>query len=187
MTVAAVSPCRFETSQGMEIKTGDVHLFRPYDNVQADPVDVRCAPATWHRSFPVRPFSQSSARPLLLKLLITRPRCKPIAYDCQLLVYGTRANARRAGVGIVTVHQLEAGTSKPRRATLQVFDGHSNWREENRRGPGVRLESGNKKGIKRERVEASGFVITKRTQFSWERLAIGRQVDEGTSTILPQN
>ena len=39
---------------------------------------------------PVRPFSQSSARPLLLKLLITR-QCQPVAYACQLLVYKREA------------------------------------------------------------------------------------------------
>src|ERR1041385_3534537 len=36
--------------------------------------------------FPVRPFSQSSARPLFLKLLITN-LCKLIADCCQLLAY----------------------------------------------------------------------------------------------------
>ena len=52
--------------------------------------------------------------------------------------------ARRAGVGIVTVHQLEAGKAAPRRATLSVIrqaleaagvifiDGNGD-------GPGVRI------------------------------------------------
>jgi predicted transcriptional regulator len=29
--------------------------------------------------------------------------------------------ARKAGVGVVAVHQLEAGTSQPRRSTLDVI------------------------------------------------------------------
>jgi hypothetical protein len=47
-------------------------------------------------------------------------------------------------VGIVTIHQLEAGTSEPRRATLQVirhaFEAAGvEFIEENVGGPGVRL------------------------------------------------
>jgi hypothetical protein len=49
-----------------------------------------------------------------------------------------------AGIGIVTVHQLEAGTSEPRRATLQVirraFEAAGvEFIDENGGGPGVRL------------------------------------------------
>jgi transcriptional regulator with XRE-family HTH domain len=52
--------------------------------------------------------------------------------------------ADAAGVGIVTIHQLEAGTSEPRRATLQVIR-HAfevagvEFIDENGGGPGVRL------------------------------------------------
>ena len=38
-----------------------------------------------------------------------------------LLAWSQQDLADAAGVGIVTVHQLEAGTSEPRRATLQVI------------------------------------------------------------------
>jgi transcriptional regulator with XRE-family HTH domain len=52
--------------------------------------------------------------------------------------------AERAGVGIVTIRQLEAGTHEPRRATLDVvrraFEAAGvEFIEENGGGPGVRL------------------------------------------------
>ena len=61
--------------------------------------------------------------------------------------------ATHTGVGIVTVHQLEAGTSQPRRATLEVIrrafeTAGVEFIEENGGGPGVRLR-------KRQRAKAS--------------------------------
>ena len=52
--------------------------------------------------------------------------------------------AEKAGVGIVTVHQLEAGLSRPRRATLDVIRraleaAGVEFIDENGGGPGVRL------------------------------------------------
>jgi transcriptional regulator with XRE-family HTH domain len=52
--------------------------------------------------------------------------------------------ANSAGIGIVTVHQLEAGTSQPRRATLEVIrrafeKAGVEFIDENGGGPGVRL------------------------------------------------
>ena len=52
--------------------------------------------------------------------------------------------ADRAGVGIVTVRQFEAGLSEPRRATLDVIkrafeDAGIEFIQENGGGPGVRL------------------------------------------------
>ena len=52
--------------------------------------------------------------------------------------------ADAAGVGIVTIHQFEAGTTEPRRATLQVirhaFEAAGvEFIDENGGGPGVRL------------------------------------------------
>jgi len=38
-----------------------------------------------------------------------------------LLEWSQQELARQAQVGVVTVHQLEAGTSEPRRATLQAI------------------------------------------------------------------
>ena len=61
-----------------------------------------------------------------------------------LLAWNQQDLADAAGVGIVTIHQLEAGTSEPRRATLQVIR-HAfevagvEFIDENGGGPGVRL------------------------------------------------
>ncbi|MGA8156399.1 MAG: helix-turn-helix domain-containing protein [Rhodoplanes sp.] len=52
--------------------------------------------------------------------------------------------AKNAGVGVVTVHQLEAGVSQPRRSTIGVvrraFEAAGvEFIDENGGGPGVRL------------------------------------------------
>jgi transcriptional regulator with XRE-family HTH domain len=62
-----------------------------------------------------------------------------------LLAWSQQDLAEAAGIGIVTVHQLEAGTSEPRRATLQVirsaFEAAGvEFIDENGGGPGVRLK-----------------------------------------------
>ena len=61
-----------------------------------------------------------------------------------LLAWSQQELARRAHVGIVTVHQLEAASSRPRRATLEViraaFEAAGvEFIPENGGGPGVRL------------------------------------------------
>ena len=61
-----------------------------------------------------------------------------------LLGWSQQDLANEAGVGIVTVHQLEAGTSQPRRATLDVVRRAFERRgvqfiDENGGGAGVRL------------------------------------------------
>ncbi len=61
-----------------------------------------------------------------------------------LLAWNQRELAQRARVGIVTVHQFEAGLSQPRRATLDVirraFEAAGiEFIDENGGGPGVRL------------------------------------------------
>jgi transcriptional regulator with XRE-family HTH domain len=61
-----------------------------------------------------------------------------------LLAWSQQDLAEAAGVGIVTVHQLEAGTSEPRRATLQVIRNALEaagveFIDANGGGPGVRL------------------------------------------------
>jgi predicted transcriptional regulator len=61
-----------------------------------------------------------------------------------LLDWSQQDLAREAGVGLVTVHQLEAGTSKPRRSTLDVIrrafeTAGVEFIDENGGGPGVRL------------------------------------------------
>ena len=61
-----------------------------------------------------------------------------------LLAWSQQELADQAGVGIVTVHQLEAGTTQPRRATLEVIrrafeSAGVEFIDENGGGPGVRL------------------------------------------------
>jgi len=61
-----------------------------------------------------------------------------------LLGWNQRELAQNAGVGIVTVHQLETGVSQPRRATLEVIrraleSAGVEFIDENGGGPGVRL------------------------------------------------
>ena len=62
-----------------------------------------------------------------------------------LLDWSQQALAESAGIGIVTVRQLEAGLTAPRRATIQVvrraFEAAGiEFIEENGGGPGVRLK-----------------------------------------------
>jgi transcriptional regulator with XRE-family HTH domain len=62
-----------------------------------------------------------------------------------LLAWSQQDLANKAGVGIVTVHQLEAGVSQPRRATLEVIrraleTAGVEFIDENGGGPGVRLK-----------------------------------------------
>jgi len=61
-----------------------------------------------------------------------------------LLEWSQQELASAARVGIVTVHQLEAGISQPRRATLEVIrraleKAGVEFIDENGGGPGVRL------------------------------------------------
>ncbi len=61
-----------------------------------------------------------------------------------LLGWNQQELAQRARVGIVTVHQFEAGLSQPRRATLDVIrrafeTAGVEFIDENGGGPGVRL------------------------------------------------
>lgn len=61
-----------------------------------------------------------------------------------LLDWSQQDLADRAGVGIVTVRQLEAGSNQPRRATLEVIQrafesAGVEFIDENGGGPGVRL------------------------------------------------
>jgi transcriptional regulator with XRE-family HTH domain len=61
-----------------------------------------------------------------------------------LLDWSQQALAEKAGVGVVTVRQLEAGLHEPRRATLDVVRrcleaAGVEFIDENGGGPGVRL------------------------------------------------
>ena len=50
--------------------------------------------------------------------MITSSQCRAAR---ALLDWSQQDLAAKAGVGLVTIHQLEAGTSQPRRATLDVI------------------------------------------------------------------
>ena len=61
-----------------------------------------------------------------------------------LLAWSQQELAKKARVGVVTVHQLETGISEPRRATLEVIrraleTAGIEFIDENGGGPGVRL------------------------------------------------
>jgi len=73
--------------------------------------------------------------------MVSPPQCRAAR---GLLGWSQQELARRARVGIVTVHQLEAGLSQPRRATLEVIrraleSAGVEFIDENGGGPGVRL------------------------------------------------
>jgi predicted transcriptional regulator len=66
-----------------------------------------------------------------------------------LLGWNQQDLATRAGVGLVTVHQLEAGSTQPRRATLDVIrrafeNAGVDFIDEDGGGPGVRLRKRSK-------------------------------------------
>jgi len=76
-----------------------------------------------------------------LALVIAPEQCRAAR---GLLAWSQEELAQRARVGVVTVHQLEAGISQPRRATLDVvrraFEiAGVEFIDENGGGPGVRL------------------------------------------------
>ena len=73
--------------------------------------------------------------------MITPAQCRAAR---GLISWSQQDLAREARVGIVTVHQLEAGVSQPRRATLDVIrrafeSAGVEFIDENGGGPGVRL------------------------------------------------
>jgi transcriptional regulator with XRE-family HTH domain len=83
-----------------------------------------------------------STVPCILQLMITAEQCRAAR---GLLDWGQADLAEKAGVGIVTVRQVEAGGHEARRATLQVIK-HAfelagvEFIDENGGGPGVRLK-----------------------------------------------
>jgi predicted transcriptional regulator len=79
--------------------------------------------------------------------MITPEQCRAAR---ALLGWSQQQLADKAGVGIVTIHQLEAGTSQPRRATGDVViraleAAGVEFIDENGGGPGVRLKKPLKK------------------------------------------
>jgi transcriptional regulator with XRE-family HTH domain len=76
--------------------------------------------------------------------MITSEQCRGAR---GLLDWSQQDLAEFAGVGIVTIRQLEAATSRPRRATLNVIrrafeTAGIEFIDENGGGPGVRLRKG---------------------------------------------
>jgi transcriptional regulator with XRE-family HTH domain len=74
--------------------------------------------------------------------VITASQCRAAR---GLLEWSQQHLAELAQVGVMTVHQLEAGTSEPRRATLQAIRrafemAGVEFIDENGGGPGVRLK-----------------------------------------------
>ena len=70
-----------------------------------------------------------------------------------LIGWSQQELAKNAGVGTVAVHQLESGTSQPRRATLDVIrrafeKAGVEFIDENGGGAGVRLRKPSEKGPK---------------------------------------
>ena len=79
--------------------------------------------------------------------MITPSQCRAAR---GLLEWSQQELANRAEVGVVTVHQLEASISQPRRATLQAIRGAFEMAgvqfiDENGGGPGVRLRKRHQK------------------------------------------
>lgn len=73
--------------------------------------------------------------------MITAAQCRAAR---GLLSWSQQKLAEEAGVGLVTIHQVEAAKSQPRRATLQVIrrafeTAGIEFIDENGGGPGVRL------------------------------------------------
>lgn len=71
-----------------------------------------------------------------------------------LLAWSQQDLADAAQIGIVTVHQLEAGLSQPRRATLEVIRraferAGVEFIDENGGGPGVRLRKRSKERLRK--------------------------------------
>jgi transcriptional regulator with XRE-family HTH domain len=74
-------------------------------------------------------------------LMVTPEQCRAAR---GLLDWSQQDLANQAGIGIVTVRQIEAGLTEPRRSTLvvvrQAFEqGGIDFIDENGGGPGVRL------------------------------------------------
>jgi transcriptional regulator with XRE-family HTH domain len=79
--------------------------------------------------------------------MITSAQCRAAR---GLLDWTQQELAARAGIGIVTVRQVEAGLSKPRRATLEVIKrameaAGIEFIDGNGGGPGVRLRQRSRK------------------------------------------
>jgi len=85
---------------------------------------------------------------MLSSSMVTAAQCRA---SRGLLDWSQQDLADRAGVGIVTVRQLESGETQPRRATLEVIrlafeSAGVEFIDANGGGPGVRLRSAREQG-----------------------------------------
>src|SRR5262245_56619434 len=83
-----------------------------------------------------------------------------------LIAWNQQDLANEAGVGVVTVQQLEAGTSQPRRATLDVIRraferAGVEFIDENGGGPGVRLRKRQGPKHPRSKLRVMGRLVAK--------------------------
>jgi predicted transcriptional regulator len=84
--------------------------------------------------------------------MITSAQCRAAR---GLVGWSQQQLAKNAGVGTVAIHQLESGTSQPRRATLDVVKraleaGGVEFIDENGGGPGVRLRKSTDAKLKKK-------------------------------------
>jgi predicted transcriptional regulator len=84
--------------------------------------------------------------------MITSAQCRAAR---GLVGWSQQELAKNAGVGTVAIHQLESGTSQPRRATLDVVKraleaAGVEFIDENGGGPGVRLRKASETKPKRK-------------------------------------
>src|SRR5690348_3406508 len=90
-------------------------------------------------------FLQSCPNPTVLRLwppMISPAQCRAAR---GLLAWSQHELAHQAGVGVVTINQLEAGNTQPRRATAEVIKrafetAGVEFIDGNGGGPGVRLK-----------------------------------------------
>ena len=76
---------RFKAAQGMKIKAGDIHLFRPHDDVQRS--SRRKMRACILASIVPVSFLPKFGKALAFKAPDHKRQCKLIAVECQLLAY----------------------------------------------------------------------------------------------------
>jgi len=108
-----------------------------------------------------------------------------------LLAWSQHDLALRAGVGIVTVRQLEAGANQPRRATLDVIrrafeNAGVEFIDENGGGPGVRLRQ---RSHEKSRKRTRGWCPTGRSPFrrNDDRLGVRSALDWRLWVCAPAN
>lgn len=112
---------------------------------------LKLTPIGWNQhDYDVLENGAIVGRIFCLAAMITSAQCRAAR---GLLDWTQQDLADRAGVGIVTVRQIEAGVTAPRRATLEVIrralEGAGlEFIDENGGGPGVRLRRRQRKKVR---------------------------------------